>query len=1531
MKTRFFEGMIQNNNNNINIEKNRQISLLTNELDPEIIELIKKKDNEKNELSFAANLVKDYVIELKNEMKNNYGDDEENTPLLSLSKFNYKKLNSSKPLGFFNNIKKNENTNYLNNDKNPEINDIDDYMYKNYQKNLNKKRSHQHIKRYKMSIHNEDNSNYLKIFSKDNSEINNLNNQRLSEIQKRNEVVKRFSNNSLTKKSSHQNIKRYKISTPNEDNKNLILFPNSPLSNYKNQKLSEMQKINGVVKRFSNNSLTKKSSHQNIIRYKVNISNEDNNNNLNTSFNSKRSNQNVNNYSPKYINNQNYENINESKNKRKQNINISLNKKNSHQHIKHYKLNIPNEDFINIEKKQSFDIKFNEKYSYKNSKKFDSENDELSSKDYINDYNKINSKSSVKTNKMKKKVVKLPKQINKNENQGKKILKSFNRQPKSFSHKKYIKYNSIQSNKSAKTTKSKHVVKNSRTHIYHYKPINHYYENDIENNILYRKTGITNKNIELINELKKEIKETIIGETISIINHIDSKKSFLEKINTQNSENRINIIPKEDINILEQRYRNLQKKGYVYDSLDDEENIDEQMNLFYIDPNSNYIIFLDALITISSIFNLIYIPLFLGYNKIYCTNNFFQWDIIIEFIIDIIYIFDVIFSFFIAYYNFDEVLDTDLKDIAQKYLKHWFFWDLIQAIPIKSLLSIFDNKCKNNDYYNVTLYYDNFYYIFICLRLIKIIKVLSHNNLFFEKILNYLNETRHYMQFFKIYINFFIFLISIHIVANLFIFIGRIDYPNWIINYGYEDCSYLKLYLIAIYYSITTLTTVGYGDLLCITYKEKIFGLFMEIFGIIAYSWVVSSISNYVQGINEKNEDYENKCKILEEIKMTCPQLSDDLYDRINRYLKYKKDNEKLDKKIIFESLPIRLSNLLVCEMYKQIINDFIFFKNFDNIDFIVKVVLNLVPSLVVRNDILINYGDFVEEIIFVKKGKLSLELPLVLKPNKNIIKTNIKSSESSLIYQKKQQQYFDMFSRTKGKLINKKDLNEKNENENENEEIQVFKILELRKNEHFGDILMFLNLKSPLTLRTKTKKAELFYLHKTAAIEISTSYPLIWKQINKKSLYNYEQIKKLMNKVLRIFNNTHLTYVNTLEGENNLNSSISYESNESDNQSLSSFTNSNINDNSFNYKKIKSNKKGIQSSLQTISEIDDYESKHLFDLKDKKTITDDSSNMEDSVIDEELSREYNDTVSNSNIDSNSRNEKNKNDKYLTPFKPEEINEEIYPEDNYYLFNENESFNVNVRKSIVNNGNEFKNENNFYFNKINYNDTIKKYNNISICSTEISFTVNSEYENINELSDYNYSKDKKLRERVIDVLKKGEEKKEKDKIDKEVEFLSFEINSKSSIYSDNLIQNKRRNKKENSVSCFNISENIHNSLKKFHNNYELDNGKLNDKKRKNSSSKTNKTNLKVVHISKRKSLLASINKNIERNQINLNNPELYYAEYFYNLIEQKTKQKENGELNKEEEEFMNKLEKKSTFTNNTFRNNLKGSLMPEHM
>ena len=68
----------------------------------------------------------------------------------------------------------------------------------------------------------------------------------------------------------------------------------------------------------------------------------------------------------------------------------------------------------------------------------------------------------------------------------------------------------------------------------------------------------------------------------------------------------------------------------------------------------------------------------------------------------------------------------------------------------------------------------------------------------------------------------------------------------------------------------------------------------------------------------------------------------------------------------------------------------------------------------------------------------------------------------------------------------------------------------------------MFLNKRSPLSLRVRTKKAELFFLKKIDAIEISTSYPNIWKRVNKKSFHNLKQIKRIMKKIIKHFCDTY-------------------------------------------------------------------------------------------------------------------------------------------------------------------------------------------------------------------------------------------------------------------------------------------------------------------------------------------------------------------------------------------------------------------------
>ena len=60
----------------------------------------------------------------------------------------------------------------------------------------------------------------------------------------------------------------------------------------------------------------------------------------------------------------------------------------------------------------------------------------------------------------------------------------------------------------------------------------------------------------------------------------------------------------------------------------------------------------------------------------------------------------------------------------------------------------------------------------------------------------------------------------------------------------------------------------------------------------------------------------------------------------------------------------------------------------FQNTDFIVQVILSFKPILAFKNYILVNEDDLIEEIIFVKKGVLSVELPInMTNPQENIDK----------------------------------------------------------------------------------------------------------------------------------------------------------------------------------------------------------------------------------------------------------------------------------------------------------------------------------------------------------------------------------------------------------------------------------------------------------------------------------------------------------------------------------------------------------------
>jgi len=1010
------------------------------------------------------------------------------------------------------------------------------------------------------------------------------------------------------------------------------------------------------------------------------------------------------------------------------------------------------------------------------------------------------------------------------------------------------------------------------------------------------------KSILQLNEIKKELKDTILGkeknnpDTLIKKSYINDDIEDLEYSNYILNDNNNNEFEKE-------KYRILTRKGYVYDSFDEEENLDEIEIYNNLNPDSFIIKFIDFLVFISVFYNLLYLPIFLAYNNIYChTGNYFIYENFIENFIDIIFIIDIVISFFVSFYNFEEILINDFKSIVKNYLHTWFFIDLISAIPIKTLLTIFNKKCYNKGFLINPLYNHNFYYLLILIRLIKTFQVISKNK-FYQYLEVKLSKFDIFNKYLRLFISLIIFLFSIHLVSCIYIFIGKNDYPNWIINFNHQNKNFIELYIISIYYTLETVTTVGYGDLFCTNIKEKIFGLIMEIFGIVAYSWALTAMINYIRSFTDKAEELNYKFRILDDIKLSYPQLNDDLYDRIHRFLKYKHESEQKNSHIILEDLPITLRNTLIYEMYKPMIGGFIFFKNFSNSDFIVKIILALKPILALRNDILIKDGDYVEDIIFVKKGSLSLELPLDLNSPKKISpkRGSIFFNRDST-FSKFNTNSFNFKAKKFSTTVLKVQTNENKEN------IQHYRILQIRKNEHFGDILMFLNQRSPLCLKVKSKKAELFFLNKPDVINISTIYPQYWKKINKKSLFNMEQIKRLINKMTRLIKNIYGRPAN-IKNHNRRIPSVFAESyidiigdNDYELKSIPSINDETEINNSLIYDDIKndylkeekekiSQKKDInkcQKNLKTIFEDENNSSSSNYSSIQSSTSSICHSKNELITKKEIKNIENKNSLKfNNNFLSKNYIEDNKNKINITPYRDEEINNEIYPGERFIITGDSNQIN----KNLIN------------------NNLIQ--DNISMCSTE-SFSILSEYENINELCEFQYSKDKKIRKKIKNFIKEGILKNKT--LTKSTILANSENCSKDSILK-NIYNNNENNKKNQNYNK--IPSSLNSIPKNFESfGFEKKNIEKENLIRNHSGKIINfKVNKMLSYQdkdfspsnTKEKEILDFIEHNIEKNVMILNNPEQFYSEFFINVMNKK-----KNLSNTKKEDVLYKTEKRES-------------------
>ena len=85
------------------------------------------------------------------------------------------------------------------------------------------------------------------------------------------------------------------------------------------------------------------------------------------------------------------------------------------------------------------------------------------------------------------------------------------------------------------------------------------------------------------------------------------------------------------------------------------------------------------------------------------------------------------------------------------------------------------------------------------------------------------------------------------------IFFGKLNDDskvNWIYQKNLEDVPHYELYVTAFYFTVTTLVTVGYGDITPYSVEEKTLCIFLMLIGIVSFSFATGTLASIITSID---------------------------------------------------------------------------------------------------------------------------------------------------------------------------------------------------------------------------------------------------------------------------------------------------------------------------------------------------------------------------------------------------------------------------------------------------------------------------------------------------------------------------------------------------------------------------------------------------------------------------------------------------------------------------------------------------------
>ncbi|KAI8611883.1 hypothetical protein BC830DRAFT_1231612 [Chytriomyces sp. MP71] len=189
---------------------------------------------------------------------------------------------------------------------------------------------------------------------------------------------------------------------------------------------------------------------------------------------------------------------------------------------------------------------------------------------------------------------------------------------------------------------------------------------------------------------------------------------------------------------------------------------------------------------------------------------------------------------------------------------------------------------------------------------------------------------------------------------------------------SFEKDSLGSLYGYAVYWTVTTMTTVGYGDIRPENDSERLFSVLVMTLGTFFFGYISGTIASALSNRDSRRVSYQQKMDAVRQY-MSDRNMDADMQERVIDYYDYVWERNKgIDVRNLFDDMPSTFKGEVALSLNNAIIDKATIFRKCSN-GFRRQIAIHMKLFLFTANEYVIHKGDLGVEMFFITQGRIDV------------------------------------------------------------------------------------------------------------------------------------------------------------------------------------------------------------------------------------------------------------------------------------------------------------------------------------------------------------------------------------------------------------------------------------------------------------------------------------------------------------------------------------------------------------------------------